>query len=315
MIPKKLTAKALIYLFILTLFVSCKTDKKTEQKENLEEKKDNAIEIVTRSMEFQMVDTITSGWNTFRFKNLSNETHFFLMDKYPEGKTIEDLKKEIFSPFDNGMDLINQGKPEEGFAEFNKLPKWLFDVVYYGGSGLIAPKHIAETTIKLDPGYYVMECYVKMPNGKFHASMGMVKAIIITEEDSGNSPPTADVGITISKDEGISYSGNLTKGEHTLSVHFIDQAPHEHFLGHDVNLVKFGDDVDLEKLEAWMNWSTPFGLKTPVPQGVTFLGGVNDSPAGTTGYFTVNLSPGNYAFISEVPNASKKGMLKTFTIQ
>ena len=111
MIPKKLTTKALIYLLILALFVSCKTDKK-EQVEEIEVEKDNAIEIVTRSMEFQTVDTITSGWNTFRFKNLSNEVHLFLMDKYPEGKTIENTLNDIVPPFQKGMDLINEGKTE-----------------------------------------------------------------------------------------------------------------------------------------------------------------------------------------------------------
>ena len=32
------------------------------------------------------------------------------------------------------------------------------------------------------------------------------------------------------------------------------------------------------------------------------------------GYFTVNLEPGKYALISEVPNASEKNLLKTFVL-
>ena len=63
-----------------------------------------------------------------------------------------------------------------------------------------------------------------------------------------------------------------------------------------------------------MNWADPKGLITPSPEGFTFLGGVNDMPAGNTGYFEVNLKPGNYAFISEVPNALSKNMLKTFVV-
>lgn len=78
------------------------------------------------------------------------------------------------------MDLINEGKVEEGFAAFGKLPAWFGDIVFSGGSGLIAPKHTAITSVKLDPGYYIMECYVKMPNGKFHTLMGMAKPIIVT---------------------------------------------------------------------------------------------------------------------------------------
>ena len=55
-------------------------------------------------MDFQTLDTIKSGWNTFKYLNKSNEVHFFLLDKYPLGKTIEDTEKEIGPPFQNGMD-------------------------------------------------------------------------------------------------------------------------------------------------------------------------------------------------------------------
>ncbi|WP_262493264.1 hypothetical protein [Mangrovimonas yunxiaonensis] len=37
----------------------------------------NTIDILTRSMEFIMADTITSGWDTFKYDNRANEPHFF----------------------------------------------------------------------------------------------------------------------------------------------------------------------------------------------------------------------------------------------
>ena len=300
----------------LSFFIiqSCGSEKKEDKKESIEEKKDNAIEIVTEVMDFQTLDTIPSGWNTFRYKNNSTETHFFLMDKYPEGKTIEDTEKEIGPIFQNGMNLINEGKAEEGFAEFNKLPEWFFGVVFTGGSGLVSPKSSSLTSIKLDPGYYIMECYVKMENGIFHTTMGMTKPIIVTNEDSGNNPPDATSNITISSTEGIVYDKRLTKGLQTISVYFKDQIGYENFVGHDVHLVKLADNANLDALEKWMNWADPKGLITPAPEGFTFLGGVNDMPAGSTGYFTVSLELGNYAFISEVPNALSKKMLKTFEV-
>ena len=52
----------------------------------------------------------------------------------------------------------------------------------------------------------------------------------------------------------------------------------------------------------------------PAPEGIVFLGGVNDMPAESTGYFTAVLTPGKYALISEVPNTLSKNMLKTFVI-
>lgn len=310
-----------LILVMFCAFFNCKNENKSKAieepdvaVEKVVKEPTNVISVVSRGMDFQSVDTIPSGWNTFKYQNLSNETHFFLLDKYPEGKTIEHTLKDVAPVFEKGMDLINEGKSEEGFAAFGELPEWFGDIVFSGGSGLIAPKHTAITTLKLDPGYYIMECYVKMPNGKFHTLMGMAKPIIVTEENSGNNPPEATVNITLSGEEGISYDKGITKGKHIFSVFVKDQKPHENFIWHDINLVKLEDYADEKALEAWMNWADPKGLITPVPNGVTFLGGVNDMPAGKTGYFYIDLKPGKYAFISEVPNTKEKGLFKVFDV-
>jgi len=293
---------------------SCNSDKKIKKIKQIEGISDNTIMIITEVMDFQTVDTIPSGWNTFKYINNSDETHFFLFDKYPVGKTIEDMEKEVAPTFQKGMDLINEGKAEEGFAAFNKLPAWFFEVVFSGGSGLLSPGHASETTINLVPGYYILECYVKMENGKFHSTMGMTKPIIVTADDSGNKAPDATVNITLSSTDGIILNNPITKGKQTFAVHFKDQIVHENFVGHDINLVKLDKNINLETLEKWMNWADPEGLISPAPQGFIFLGGVNDMPAGSTGYFTLTLEAGNYALISEVPNASSKKMLMSFTV-
>ena len=69
--------------------------------------KENVVEIITNHMDFQMPDTIKSGWNTFLYRNLSTQTHFFLIDKYPDGKTLEDAKTFVVPYFENGMKLIH----------------------------------------------------------------------------------------------------------------------------------------------------------------------------------------------------------------
>ena len=306
----------LLLIFILALagLQSCKSNKKKTNNDLVEAENQNVIEIITENMEFQMPDTIPSGWNTFRYKNLSPQTHFFLVDKYPEGKTLEDAKTFVIPAFTSGMKLINEGKPEEGFAEFGKLPEWFSEVVFLGGSGLISPGHTGETMIKLDPGYYIIECYVKMSNGVFHSSMGMTKALIVSDLDSENKELKADIAIDISSTAGIEFNNSITSGTHIFSVCFKDQIVHENFVGHDINLVKLDETADLKALEQWMNWVDPKGLIEPAPNGITFLGGVNDMPAGHKGYFTIKLEPGQYALISEVPNALSKNLLKTFVI-
>ena len=304
----------LLNISIVVSMQSCKSDKKQNKSEDASIVKDNIINILTENMDFQMADTIPSGWNTFRYKNASPQTHFFLIDKYPEAITLDSVKARVLPPFDNGMKLINEGKTEAGFAEFGKLPAWFMEMKNLGGSGLISPGLVAETIVKLDPGYYIIECYVKMSNGVWHTSMGMAKEVIVSETNSGNVEPKADIEITISSTDGITFNDTISKGQHCFSVFYKDQIVHENFIGHDINLAKLEENANLDEINSWMDWSNPKGLIEPAPTGVTFLGGVNDMPEGYIGYFTVNLEPGRYILISEAPNPASKNMLKTFVV-
>jgi len=300
---------------ILLGLQGCMTGNQPEEKDDESQMKPEPVKVLTTSMEFQTVDTIASGWQTFHYKNESYENHFFLLDKYPEGKTIEDGEKEVIPVFQSAMDLISKGNDEEGLEEFSKLPEWFSEVVFTGGTGIISPGKTAVTTLKLEPGYYVMECYIKMANGMFHSSMGMVKELIVSEDTVMTSPPEPDVRINVSKTSGITFKDQINKGKQTFSVRFIEQATYKNFVGHDVHLVKLEEGADLDMLEMYMNWLNPEGLMTPAPDGFVFLGGVNDLPAGHTGYFTADLEPGKYALVSEVPEPSKKGQFKTFEVR
>ncbi len=309
--------KILFPALLVLVFMACKSDKKADKAPEikLEEKAGpEIIEVVTNVMDFQVRDTIKSGWNTFKYINRSNEPHFILFDKYPEGKSIADTKAQVMPPFDKGMELIIEGNIDDAMAAFGELPEWFSQIVFSGGSGMISPAKTNTFSINLLPGYYIIECYVKMADGKFHSSMGMVKELIVLNEDSGAQPPESTVQVNISSTEGTRIDGEFKKGVNVVRVNFEDQIVHENFVGHDVNLVQFGDNADKQALEAWMNWATPTGLMTPSPDGVTFMGGTNESPAGSVQYFTANLSPGNYALISEVPNAAEKNMFVEFTV-
>ena len=300
----------LVMLNVIVFFQGCKN--KNEQVKEAD--KEYVVDIITQNMDFQMPDTIQSGWINFSYKNQSPQTHFFLIEKFPDDKTLEDAKKDVVPHFSNGMKFINEGQGEKAMAEFGKLPEWYSKVEFLGGSGLISPGETAETMVQLDPGYYLMECYVKMSNGEFHTAMGMIRDFVVSDSSSGNEKPTAGIQIDISSTEGIVFNDSIEPGPQTFSVFYKDQSVYEHFIGHDVNLVKLEDGANLKDLESWMNWADPNGLIDPAPNNITFLGGVNNLPAGSTGYFTAGLEPGNYVLISEVPNASAKNMLKTFVV-
>lgn len=276
------------------------------------------VEIVARGLTFEAPDSIPSGWTTFRFRNESGMTHFALFDLMPAGYGVEAHQTLVAPVFQKGMDLLNAGKPDEAMAAFGELPEWFGQIRFVGGPGLLGPGETGETTLFVEPGTYVVECYVKT-NGVFHSyspdpskGYAMVHELTVTSDESGAEPPEADIRIMISSESGIEVEGDPTPGDHVVSVRFADQVAHENWVGHDVHLARLAPDTDLATLVTWMNSMEPTGLETPAP--VVFLGGTNEMPAGSTAYFTVSLEPGRYAWVAEVPRADEKGMLEVFEV-
>ena len=270
-----------------------------------------ALELSTRE--------ISSGWTTFRFVNQSHAVHFVILEKMPvvdgEQKTVEDSKALVVPVFQNIMDGIDGKEPSFPEAGF-ELPEWYSDVVFIGGPGLTSTGGTSETTVNLEPGTYVIECYVKTEAGIFHSTEDMIESLTVTESANDAAPPQSSLQLTVSSSNGITLNGEIDNpGEHTVEVSFADQKAYSHFLGHDVHLVRLSDDASMEELGAWMNWAAPGGLAEPAPAGIEFIGGAQDMPGGSTTYVTATLEPGQYAWIAEVPNPAEKGMLKTFAVE
>lgn len=277
----------------------------------------NLVELTARGLEFEGPDRIPSGWTTIRFENESDLAHFAVLERMPEGYGVAEQQEEIAPVFQEGMDLLNAGDSEAALAVFETLPAWFGQIVFLGGPGLVSGREVTQMTVDLEPGTYVLECYVKT-NGVFHSfhaepgATAMVHEITVTDEASGAPRPEPTIELSISSTEGITGAGDVRPGSHTVAVHFEDQIVHEHFLGHDVHLVRLEEDTDLDGLAAWMSWTAPTGLETPAP--ARFLGGTHEMPAGETAYFDVLLRPGRYAWIGEVPDPDAKGMFQIFDV-
>ncbi|MGI8597883.1 MAG: hypothetical protein ACR2KB_01380 [Chitinophagaceae bacterium] len=225
---------------------------------------------------------------------------------------VNDSRESVVPVFQESMTLIHEGKTEEGFAGFAKLPEWFKDIQFVGGVGFIAPGKTTETTLFVEHGTYTLECYVKSPEGIFHSAMGMTAGLVVTNEASSETPPEPTMELNISSN-GIEAPSELKPGKHIIAINFKDQKAHEHFGGHDVHLVKLDENTNLDSLALWVNWVEVQGLRTPAP--AKFLGGSQEMPAGNTAYFNIELEAGRYAWISEVPNPAEKNMLKVFSIQ
>ena len=322
-----MTFKALTYgkriplLLICLVFICGCTSNKTENNpdENIVEAlapEPTYIEYTVTGMKFEGPTTIPSGWTTIRLNNLSAMTHFALVERIPDSITVADQQRLVAPVFQNFMDNFN-GKPLSEPDAGMELPEWFGGIEYLGGPGLVAPQYAGETTVFLAPGNYMIECYVKT-DGIFHSynpdpdQTGMVLGLTVSAEKNGLAEPTPTMELSVSSSEGITVNGSATEGLNIVKVTFTDQAVYENFVGHDVHLVKLDGDADQAAVAAWMNWTTPEGLQTPAP--ATFVGGINDMAAGGVGYIHVNLEPGTYAWVAEIPDPASRGMFQIFTI-
>jgi hypothetical protein len=277
---------------------------------------------------------LASGWTTFRFVNASPVDHFFLIWQYPEegiaaaheaGQTLLDYWFQSVAGSFSGFGDYLEGKvtleayTDQLVAALQEKAPWFLDpgATPNGGPGFTAAGATSTTTVFLEPGDYIVECYVRDENGLFHTELGMLDHLSVGTQESGIEQPLATARVVISSDGGIEVETAPVAGSNTIEVHYKDQVVYPHFLGHNVQLVRLRDKDDDQALAAiaqWMDWRHPDGLVNRAPAGAHFVGGVMEMSAGASGFLHVNLPTGDYAWIAEVPEPADRGMLKTFTL-
>jgi hypothetical protein len=275
------------------------------------------VEIRAVGRTFEGPSRIPSGWTTFRFVNASGMIHFALIDVPPQGITLEHFTNTVAQYFQEAMDGMNAGDDAAVKAAFDKFPAWIADLGRQGGPGLLSPGRTGETTVYMEPGHYFLECYVKS-DGVFHSAspgdgkIGMMLDLVVTDENTDVPEPAANATLAVHNAGLELVSGELKPGVNTIRVDFVEQQALPSFVGNDVHLMRVDSEGSIGEADAWLDWRAKEGLEDPAP--VTFLGGINDMPAGSHGYFTVDLEPGSYAFIAEMPHPQAAGFVLPFTI-
>ncbi len=277
---------------------------------------------------------LASGWTTFQFSNASPVDHFLLIWQYPEegitaareaGQPLLDHWYDNVAGSFEGFTGYLEGRitleayTEQLVASLETNAPWFLDpgATPVGGAGFTSPGGRSATTVLLEPGDYIVECYIRDDNGVFHTAAGMLDHLRVDERNNGAEQPSATARIIISTEGGIEVEAAPKGGPNVVEIHFRDQTVYPHFLGHNVQLVRLNDQNDeavLTDLAQWMDWRHPDGLVNRAPDGARFVGGVMEMSAGASGYLHVNLEPGDYAWIAEVPDPAAHGMLKTFSI-
>ncbi len=339
-IPKKqfFNFPILLTLFSLLLYISCSESTSATTDINSE----NVVEVTATHDHdenlhlFELnTQTISSGWTTFQFRNASHVDHFFVIYQVPDAAItaaadadeplLEHWFQGVTDPFQTEFNPYAAGEIE--YAEFvdnlvaHVLEKgpWFFDpgAPPMGGPGFTAAGETSKTTVNLEPGEYIVECYVKDENEQFHSYLGMLEQLTVNGEESAAEEPEATVSLTISSTAGITANEIPEAGSQIVEVFFEDQATYGHLLGHNVQLVKLSDNSDEELIASvieWMDWTKPGSLVNRAPEGAEFLGGAMEMTGGSVAYIHADFEPGDYAWVAEIPDPIGANMLKTFTV-
>lgn len=236
---------------------------------------------------FHGPDTITAGMTTFVMENAGSTFHHVQIVRLDSAKTYADLMAAMAKP----------GAP----------PAWM---VMMPGPNASDPTMKSNATIDLAAGNYALICLVDTPGGIPHIAKGMSKPLTVIPAAAGvvaATAPTADVTIDLS-DYAFTLSKPLTVGAHTIAV--TSKGPQ----AHEVEIIKFQPGKTMEDLGKWMQ-------KPEGPPPASAIGGTSAQMPGTTAYFTVDLTAGDYALVCFIPDAKdgkihlEHGMIQTFKLQ
>ena len=237
---------------------------------------------------FEAPARVPAGTITFRMENDGKELHHLWIVKLTGKKTPDDFTKAM-----------------KTWGSALKMPDWAIDV---GGPNSASPGMTADGTMTLDPGTYMLVCWVPSPDGMLHVMKGMVKPLTITARPAGqvDAEPASDITMTLD-DYTFELSKPITPGRHVIRVE--NRAPQTH----EVVIARLNPGQTAAQALVWIN----AGQAGPGP---TVLGGASGIAKGRHMFITMDFPPGHYALFCFIPDVktgkphTNHGMLKELTV-
>lgn len=245
------------------------------------------LSVTASDFAFALPDTVAAGLTTIRLQNAGQELHHVQLIRLEDGHTFPEL-----------MEAMKAGGPP---------PAWAVDV---GGPNTPVPGGASETTVMLEPGNYVLACFIPSPDGVPHIAKGMVKPLVVAATAGAATAaeePRADVRIRLT-DYAFGIEGELTAGRRTVRV---ETGPGQ---SHEVFFVKLAPGKTAMDMVRWTE--TQQGPPPGRP-----VGGTTAIRAGGVNYVTADFEAGEYALLCFIPDARDgkphvaHGMVRQVTVR
>jgi uncharacterized cupredoxin-like copper-binding protein len=177
-----------------------------------------------------------------------------------------------------------------------------------GGPNAVAPGDTSYATVILEPGHVALACWMDGEDGKMHVMKGMMTAFDVSPAGARSTEMAkADVALTL-RDYAINMSGAPAPGHRTFRVENRGPAVH------DVELFRMEPGATMADVDAWLHHPGKGSSKARP------LGGMVGIEHGHHGWFTANLTPGDYLLVCLIPGEkgvlhyAGHGMLKRFHV-
>lgn len=270
------------------------------------------VEAMDHAFDVDAPNELPTGWITFILNNqMASNIHEISLVQLPDESTHEEYLTDYMSAWETVLREYQEGVVERagiGDRVNEMLPAWSGDVRYSTTRGLTSPGRTAERTVYLEPGEYMMVCWLKTEDGIIHITEGMHWEFTVMEEAANTPEPNPESQITLHENE-IEVNWEPETGTHSFAVEFgFNPEGYEN----NVHLIRMNDGTDLDEVNEWMDWYKLGGLRSPSP--AEFLGGVGFVSEIDNGYFTLDITePGEYAWVVFVSQG--EGLYKTFTVE
>jgi uncharacterized cupredoxin-like copper-binding protein len=215
---------------------------------------ENVVEIGLTEYAFGMPEQIEGGMVTLEISNQGEMVHEMAFGKIEGDHDMADVQKALKS---------------------GSQPKWFSDI---GGIPLVDPGMTVSLTRELEPGRYILMCFLPVPgSGKPHVMEGMVH-IFDAVGTSEATAPQVDATV-VATDKGFDVP-SIEAGDQTLEL------VNEGTKAHEFAIYSLNEGMTEKDIGKWFE----SGFETPKP--ALFPGGMQSIEPGTTVWIEMTFESG-----------------------
>ena len=244
------------------------------------------LEVVSGEYAFELsATTVAPGRLPVRLRNDGVEPHQLMVARLHDGVTLE----EYLAAFEDDSETAAAALVDEA-----------------GGVNAVDPGATRTGYADLEPGSYVVLCFLPTPDGPSHLHAGMVAELTVVDAPVLEDPEAVDEITMVDFGFALPVGGVAEPGTYRV----VNEGPSDH----ELVLMRVDEGKALGDVAAYLQG----GFRGEPP--LAFVGGAGGVEPGADTYVDLDLAPGDYVAMCFLPDPAtgkrhaELGMVSTFTV-